>query len=240
MAVLCIDPTSPFSGGAILGDRIRMLNHYSDQGVFIRSMASRNVSGGLSVASSQSADVLDSFGFDVIIFETLGVGQVEIDVMHESDTVLVVLVPESGDEIQMMKSGLIEIADLYVINKSDRDGSDKLVISLNNMLESNIKKNTKWSIPVLKTNSLTGEGIEDVLEGLNVHRDYLLKEKLLIKKINDRYKNQVNSLIINRFKSYFWDKDKKSKLLSNEIDKDIKDRISPSEFVDKMTKDEQF
>lgn len=240
VAVLCIDPTSPFSGGAILGDRIRMLNHYSDEGVFIRSMASRNASGGLSLASSLSADVLDSFGFDVIIFETLGVGQVEIDVINEADTVLVILVPESGDEIQMMKSGLIEIADLYVINKSDRDGSDKLAVSLKNMLDSKLVKHSKWNIPVIKTNSLNGTGIKDVIESLHSHIDYLSQEKLLIKKINDRYKIQVNSLIVERFKSYFWKKDKRNDMLVEEMKKKIKDRMSPLEFVDRIAKNEKF
>ena len=165
VAVLCIDPTSPFSGGAILGDRIRMLKHHSDKGVFIRSMASRNASGGLSLATSEAADVLDANGFDVIIFETLGVGQVEIDVINETDTVVVVLVPESGDDIQMMKSGLIEIADLYVVNKSDRQGANRLVLTLKNMLDTNPSmEKTDWNIPVLTTNALSSAGVEELIE----------------------------------------------------------------------------
>ena len=174
VAVLCIDPTSPFSGGAILGDRIRMLKHHSDKGVFIRSMASRNASGGLSLATSEAADVLDANGFDVIVFETLGVGQVEIDVINETDTVVVVLIPESGDDIQMMKSGLIEIADLYVVNKSDRQGSNRLVLTLKNMLDTSPSlEKEDWDIPVLMTNALSSEGIDELIQSINNHFQYL-------------------------------------------------------------------
>ena len=151
-----------------------MLKHHNDEGVYVRSMASRNASGGLSLASSEAADVLDSFGFDFIIFETLGVGQVEIDVINEADTVVVVLVPESGDDIQMMKSGLIEIANLYIINKSDRQGADRLEVALKNMLEANPVSNSKeWPIPVLKTNAISGDGICELMESIQNHHSYL-------------------------------------------------------------------
>jgi len=240
VAVICIDPTSPFSGGAILGDRIRMLEHHDDEGVFIRSMASRNASGGLSLASSEASDVLDSHGFDIIIFETLGVGQVEIDVMNETDTVAVVLVPESGDGIQMMKSGLIEIADLYVVNKSDRSGADRLSTTLNNMLDTNPSLNSNWRIPVLKTNALNNEGTDELVAGIQAHFTFIKKEGILKEKINDRYQRQIKSIIQNRYDNYFWDNKSKNSLLSSELSKDIKERLSPIDLVEIILKDEKY
>ena len=241
VAVLCIDPTSPFSGGAILGDRIRMLQHHSDKGVFIRSMASRNASGGLSLATSEAADILDASGFDVIIFETLGVGQVEIDVINETDTVVVVLVPESGDDIQMMKSGLIEIADLYVVNKSDRQGSNRLVLTLKNMLDTNpslVKED--WDIPILMTNALSGEGVEELINSIDKHFKYLSKGGHLLRKINDRYRRQVKSIIQNRYEKHLWKDDAKAHQLEEQLSKKIKDRLSPIELVDIVLKDEKY
>ena len=241
VAVICIDPTSPFSGGAILGDRIRMLEHYSDHGVFIRSMASRNVSGGLSLASSEAADILDAHDFDIIIFETLGVGQVEIDVMNEADTVAVILVPESGDDIQMMKSGLIEIADIYIVNKSDRSGSDRLVTTLNNMLETNPSTNKdSWVIPVLKTNAINAEGIDGFMDCMSDHLSFMKKKGILKEKINDRYKRQVKSIIRNRYEGHFWRDDSKSNLLSKEISKEIKKRLAPTDLADIILENEQY
>ena len=241
VAVLCIDPTSPFSGGAILGDRIRMLKHHSDKGVFIRSMASRNASGGLSLATSEAADVLDANGFDVIIFETLGVGQVEIDVINETDTVVVVLVPESGDDIQMMKSGLIEIADLYVVNKSDRQGANRLVLTLKNMLDTNPSmEKTDWNIPVLMTNSLSSAGVEELIESIKGHFQYLNDDGHLLKKINDRYRRQVRTIIKNRYEKHIWKDDKKSNQLEDEILKQVNQRLSPIDLADTILKDEGY
>lgn len=240
VAVICIDPTSPFSGGAILGDRIRMLEHHDDKGVFIRSMASRNASGGLSLTSSETSDVLDSHGFDIIIFETLGVGQVEIDVMNETDTVVVVLVPESGDDIQMMKSGLIEIADLYVVNKSDRSGADRLSTILNNMLDTNPSLNCNWRIPVLKTNALNNEGTDELVTVIQDHFTFIKKEGILKEKINDRYQRQIKSIIQDRYDNHFWSDKSKNSLLSRELSKDIKERMSPTDLVEIILKDENF
>ena len=241
VAVLCIDPTSPFSGGAILGDRIRMLKHHSDKGVFIRSMASRNASGGLSLATSEAADVLDANGFDVIIFETLGVGQVEIDVINETDTVVVVLVPESGDDIQMMKSGLIEIADLYVVNKSDRQGANRLVLTLKNMLDTNPSmEKTDWNIPVLTTNALSSAGVEELIESIKGHFQYLNDDGHLLKKINDRYRRQVRTIIKNRYEKHIWKDNKKSNQLEDEILKQVKQRLSPIDLAVTILKDEGY
>ena len=241
VAVICIDPTSPFSGGAILGDRIRMLQHYSDEGVFIRSMASRNALGGLSLASSEVADILDAHGFDIIIFETLGVGQVEIDVMNESDTVAVILVPESGDDIQMMKSGLIEIADMYIINKSDRPGADRLVTTLNNMLETNPSRgHDDRSIPVLKTNAMNEDGVDDFIKNILDHFDFMKKSGILEEKNNDRYRRQVKSIVRNRYEGHLWKDENKIGMLDDEISKEFKARVSPNDLADIILKDERY
>jgi len=240
VAIICIDPTSPFSGGAILGDRIRMLEHYNDKGVFIRSMASRNASGGLSLASSETSDVLDSYGFDFIIFETLGVGQVEVDVMNEADTVAVVLVPESGDDIQMMKSGLIEIADIYVVNKSDRSGADRLSTTLNNMLDTNPSLTSNWQIPVLKTNALSNKGTDELVTGIQDHFTFMKKEGIIKEKINDRYQRQIKSIIQYRYDNHFWSDKSRNSLLSGELSKDIKERLSPIDLVEKILKNEEY
>ncbi len=241
VAVICIDPTSPFSGGAILGDRIRMLQHYSDDGVFIRSMASRNALGGLSLASSEVADILDAHGFDIIIFETLGVGQVEIDVMNESDTVAVILVPESGDDIQMMKSGLIEIADMYIINKSDRPGADRLVTTLNNMLETNpSREHDDRSTPVLKTNAMNEDGVDDFIKNILDHFDFMKKSGILEEKNNDRYRRQVKSIVRNRYEGHLWKDENKIGMLDDEVSKEFKARVSPNDLADIILKDEQY
>ena len=240
VAIICIDPTSPFSGGAILGDRIRMLKHYSDIGVYVRSMASRNASGGLSLASSEAADVLDSFGFDYIIFETLGVGQVEIDVMNEADSVMVVLVPESGDDIQMMKSGLIEIADLYIINKSDRQGADRLEVALKNMLETNPSyESSEWRIPIIKTNSINGDGVASLMQAIENHYSYLDKLNCLQEKANDRYSRQVKNIIQDYCMKRVWDDQNNTRLLNQELSKSAKKRQSPSQLADIIIKDRQ-
>ena len=234
VAVLCIDPSSPFSGGSVLGDRIRMLEHYNDDGVFIRSMASRNVTGGLAVAASESADVLDAAGFDYIIFETLGVGQVEVDVVHEADSTLVVLVPESGDGIQMMKSGLMEVADIFVINKSDRDGADKLYESIKSMLGG--LDATGWVPEIVKTIASQSENVDRLFKNILKHKTFLHENKLSKVKYNLRYENHVKSIISNNFVDRFWSNAKCSNLLAKEVKKSNAKRLSPNDFADKLEK----
>ena len=152
VAVLLVDPTSPYSNGAVLGDRIRMFNYHNDDNVFIRSFATRGSKGGLSKNINKVADILQAAKFDIIIFETVGVGQIEIDVVEQVDTVVLTLVPESGDDIQMMKAGIIEIADIFVINKSDRKDADKLFVSLKNILSFTDKLKSKDLFPkIIKT-----------------------------------------------------------------------------------------
>ncbi len=174
VAVIAVDPTSPFSGGAFLGDRIRMQDLSIDEGVFIRSMATRNNPGGLSRATRDTVRILDASGKDVIIVETVGAGQSEIDIIKIAPTVLVVLAPGFGDEIQAIKAGIMEIGDIFIINKSDRENADKAVIDIKTMLQLGNKKKS-WTPPVIKTNALTGSGISELIAKIRDHKEYLGK-----------------------------------------------------------------
>ncbi len=164
VGIIAVDPTSPFSGGALLGDRIRMNEIGSDPGVFIRSMATRGSLGGLSRKSIDAADVLDAAGYDFIIFETVGVGQSELDIAQTADTTIVTLVPESGDSIQAMKAGLMEIADFFVLNKSDRPGADSAQMSLETILMLRKHDKTSWMPRILKAVAYENKGIEEIAE----------------------------------------------------------------------------
>lgn len=172
VGIVAVDPTSPFSGGALLGDRIRMQRHYLDSGVFIRSVATRGQTGGLPRIVKGIARALDAAGFDVVIVETVGVGQTELGIMGVADTVAVALIPEAGDSIQALKAGVLEIADLYVVNKSDRDGADQMAASITAMLQMSLTT-PEWVPPVILTSAHTGLGIEVLWGKLQDHRAYL-------------------------------------------------------------------
>jgi LAO/AO transport system kinase len=172
VGIIAVDPTSPFSGGAVLGDRIRMQQHYLDEGVFIRSMATRGCLGGLPRAARAVIKLLDAFGKDLIIVETVGVGQTELDIMKMVDTTVVVLFPGGGDAIQTMKAGLMEIANIFVVNKADRPGADQLVMELEAMLSLN-PKSSDWQVPVLATQAINNVGIEELYGEIERHRSVL-------------------------------------------------------------------
>lgn len=172
VGIVAVDPTSPFSGGALLGDRIRMQHHYLDSGVFIRSVATRGQAGGLPRIVKGIARALDAAGCDVVIVETVGVGQTELGIMGVADTVAVALIPEAGDSIQALKAGVMEIADLYVVNKADRDGADQMAASVTAMLQMSLTT-PDWVPPVTMTAAHTGQGIEELWEKLQEHRTYL-------------------------------------------------------------------
>jgi LAO/AO transport system kinase len=182
VGVICVDPSSPFSGGAILGDRIRMQEHSADADVFIRSIGTRGGAGGLSRSSQEVAMLLDAAGYDLVILETAGVGQTELGILEVAHTINVVLVPESGDDIQMMKAGILEIADILTVNKCDRQGADHIVKELSAMLELSMGADGTWSIPVLKTVAEKGEGVEAVMKALEDHRSFLEKSGQMIHK----------------------------------------------------------
>ena len=172
VGIVAVDPTSPFSGGALLGDRIRMQRHYLDSGVFIRSVATRGQAGGLPRIVKGIARALDASGYDMVIVETVGVGQTELGIMGVADTVAVALIPEAGDSIQALKAGVMEIADLYVVNKADRDGADQMAASVTAMLQMSLTT-PDWVPPVTLTSAHTGRGIEELWDKLQEHRAYL-------------------------------------------------------------------
>jgi LAO/AO transport system kinase len=170
VGILAVDPTSPFSGGAVLGDRLRMQSHSADEGVFIRSMATRGHLGGLARATADAALVLDAAGRDIVIIETVGVGQAEVDIVRTADISIVILVPGMGDDVQALKAGIMEIADIFVVNKADRDGADRLVSAI----EANLSLQTfgpgEWRPPILKTVATKGEGVPELLDAINAFR----------------------------------------------------------------------
>src|SRR5664279_728820 len=176
VAVLAVDPSSPFSGGALLGDRVRMAEHTTDPGVYIRSMSSRGELGGLSAAAPAAADLFSAIGFDVVLVETVGVGQNEIGVMRLADSVVVVLAPGMGDGIQAAKAGILEIADILVVNKSDHDGARSTVRDLKGMValgRTGTAAGATWRVPVLSTTASIGRGVEELLAALSEHHEHL-------------------------------------------------------------------
>lgn len=172
VGIIAVDPSSPFSGGAVLGDRIRMQQHYLDSGVFIRSMATRGSLGGLPRTARRAAKLMDAFGKDIVILETVGVGQTELDIIEAADTTVVVLYPGGGDAIQTMKAGLMEIADIFAVNKADRQGADQVVAELEAMLSLN-PRDAHWQTPVLAIQALNNIGIDELYQDIERHRSML-------------------------------------------------------------------
>ena len=232
VAVLCIDPTSPYTGGAILGDRIRMSKHISKQ-IFIRSIASRDASGGLSPSIEKIACILDAAGFDLIIFETVGVGQIELEIVKTADSILVLLNPESGDEIQMLKAGLMEIGDIFVINKSDRDGADKLLVSLKNYLPKKSITNNKWTPMAVKTIAINNIGVSELVKIVEEHQKLIKNSGRLIEKYNQRYIDSVKRYVNNFLNDEFWT-DEKHKILLDESSQPLINKKSPQILADNL------
>ena len=211
VGVVAVDPTSPFTGGALLGDRVRMNNYIWNNNGFMRSMGSHGDLGGLARKTQDVGDILSASGKDVVIIETVGVGQGEHDVAKAVDLTLVVLVPESGDEIQLMKAGLIEIGDMFVINKSDRDGAGRLAQSLKSMLHTYTKIG-KLEPPVFNTSADRNEGILDLYNGMNELLKVMEKEGILIQKRLDRHRNRVYNIIQDRLLKKFWTQERLDQL----------------------------
>ena len=202
VGIIAVDPTSPFTGGALLGDRVRMESVALDTGVYIRSLATRGALGGLSGATRDVADVLDAFGFDRILIETVGVGQSELDVARTADTTVVVLVPESGDGIQALKAGLMEIADLFVVNKADRPGADRLRKDLDMALH--MRAATAWMPPILATVAFEGTGLPELLAALDRHHQYLSDSGRLAERRKARLRERVMDVVDQRLRSRLW------------------------------------
>ncbi|NVN98041.1 MAG: methylmalonyl Co-A mutase-associated GTPase MeaB [Geobacteraceae bacterium] len=174
VGIVAIDPTSPFTGGAILGDRIRMNRHADDEGVFIRSLATRGALGGISRSTGDVVNIMDAMGMDIVIIETVGVGQDEIDIVRMAHTTVVVMVPGLGDDIQAIKAGILEIADVFVVNKADRDGADRTARELSMMLDMGKRKDGEWLPKVMKTEAARGVGIDDLVAEFDLHKTWLL------------------------------------------------------------------
>jgi LAO/AO transport system kinase len=198
VAVLSIDPSSPFTQGALLGDRVRLTDHFLDPGVFIRSMASRGALGGLSETTLQTALLMDASGRDVVLIETVGVGQAEVDIIDHADTVVLVLMPGSGDSIQALKAGVMEIPDVIVVNKADHPLIDTMVREIQSVLA--LGPRTGWRVPVLKTCAADGIGIEEVLDKLAEHRDYIHSEGTLLERRQRNLRSEVLAIATHRLR----------------------------------------
>ena len=203
IGVIAVDPTSPFTGGALLGDRVRMNQFTWNNDVFIRSMGTHGDLGGLAKRAQDVGDILAASRKDIIIYETVGVGQGEYDVIKAVDIAVVVLVPESGDEVQLMKAGLIEIADLFVINKSDRPGASKLATTLKSLLHTNHSKN-RLEPPILNAIASKGEGVDELYDGIFSHYKLMDDKGILTQRKLDRHRDRVFSLIQNKLLNEFW------------------------------------
>ncbi|WP_328536645.1 methylmalonyl Co-A mutase-associated GTPase MeaB [Streptomyces sp. NBC_00344] len=197
VGVLAVDPSSPFSGGALLGDRVRMSEHASDPGVYIRSMATRGHLGGLAWAAPQAIRVLDAAGCDVVLVETVGVGQSEVEIASQADTSVVLLAPGMGDGIQAAKAGILEIGDVYVVNKADRDGADATARELNHMLGLGESRDAgDWRPPIVKTVAARGEGIDEVVEALEKHRAWMEERGVLSERRRARAAHEVETIAV--------------------------------------------
>jgi LAO/AO transport system kinase len=198
VAVLAIDPTSPYTGGALLGDRVRMQEHATDPDVFIRSMATRGHLGGMALAAPEAVRILDAAGYDIVIVETVGVGQAEVDVAAATDTAMIVLAPGLGDAVQLAKAGILEVADIFVVNKADRDGSAEVVRGLQQMLHLGAAR--AWDPPILTTTATEGEGIDGLWAAIERHRTWLADSGGLDVKRHARIVQEVGALAAERFK----------------------------------------
>jgi LAO/AO transport system kinase len=197
VGVLAVDPSSPFSGGALLGDRVRMSDHASDPGVYIRSMATRGHLGGLAWAAPQAIRVLDAAGCDVILVETVGVGQSEVEIASQADTSVVLLAPGMGDGIQAAKAGILEIGDVYVVNKADRDGADATARELNHMLGLGESRGPgDWRPPIVKTVAARAEGVDEVVEALEKHRAWMEERGVLAERRRARAAREVETIAV--------------------------------------------
>ena len=232
IGIIAVDPTSPYSGGALLGDRIRMTDLINDPGVFIRSMATRGSLGGLSNKAQDVADLMDAAGMDLVIFETVGVGQGELDIAKTTDTTLVILVPESGDSIQAMKAGLMEIADIFVVNKSDRDGAEKMKIELEMMLQLK-SADSEWLPPIINTIAIKGEGISEVQGMIDKHKKVLREKGILKDKRTQRTLEKIKELVKLKLELDFWT-NHRTKILEQKLTRVLTREISPYQLAEEL------
>jgi len=205
VGVLAVDPSSPFSGGALLGDRVRMQDHATDPGVYIRSMATRGHLGGLAWSTPQAIRVLDAAGCDVVLVETVGVGQSEVDVAGQADTTLVLLAPGMGDGIQAAKAGILEVGDVYVVNKADRDGATQVARDLRSMLALAERGPDDWRPPIVKTVASKGEGTDEVAAAIEEHREWLTSSGELERRRTRRARHEIETIALTALRARFAD-----------------------------------
>ena len=233
VGIVAIDPTSPYSGGAILGDRIRMMDLIADEGIFVRSMATRGSLGGLSQKSGDAVKLMDAYGTDVIIVETVGVGQSEVDIVKTADTTMVVVVPGLGDDIQAIKAGILEIGDLFTINKADREGVDKLNIEIEMMLELN-QESVEWRPPINRTVASKDEGVIEVVDSIEEHKKFLFQTGKIEKIRANRIKSEVTAMVNDRLSRYVDAKVVATEEFAKTIVKLQNRELDPYSVVDKI------
>jgi len=238
IGIVAVDPTSPFSGGAILGDRIRMQRHATDEGVFIRSLATRGCLGGLTRSTQDIINVMDAMGKDIILVETVGVGQDEVEIVHTAHTSIVILVPGLGDDIQAIKAGIIEIGDLFVINKCDRDGTDKVERDLRMVLEMGRRREDGWEPLIFKTEAISGKGIFELVYGIYRHRQALEQNKLLEGKLRERTKTTFLEILESEVMAHFIEKIEKEGEWERIIDDLMNRRIDPYSMAERVMAEE--
>ena len=226
VAVLSIDPSSPFTRGALLGDRIRLSDHFLDAGVFIRSMASRGALGGLSEATLQAALLMDASGKDDVFIETVGVGQAEIDIVDHGDTIVLVLMPGSGDSIQALKAGVMEIPDIIVVNKSDHPMTDTMIREIRGVLS--LGPSTSWRVPIVKTEAAKGEGVAELAEKISEHREHIEAEGTLDERRARNLRNEVLELAASRMRRRLEDAVADDTSIRELLDRVVKRELDPA------------
>ena len=238
VGIVAVDPTSPFTGGAILGDRIRMQRHATDEGVFIRSLATRGCLGGLTRSTQDIIHVMDAMGKDIILVETVGVGQDEVEIVNTAHTSIVIFVPGLGDDIQAIKAGIIEIGDLFVINKCDREGADKVERDLRMVLEMGRRREDNWEPLIFKTEAILGKGIFELVYGIYRHKQVLEQNKSLEKKLRERTKTTFLEILESEVMAHFIEKMEKEGQWDKIIDDLMNRRIDPYSVAERLMVEE--
>ena len=238
VGVIAADPTSPFSGGAILGDRIRMQQHYLDPGVFIRSMATQDRHGGLPPAAKDVIKLMDAAGKEIILVETVGVGQTELDIVETTDTTVVLLVPEAGDVIQTLKAGLMEIADIFVVNKADREGADRLMAELR-MMRQIQQTPGGWDVPILATQAHRGVGIETLYEAIQAHRRFLEESGELHRRRAQYRRNELWGIVEQRVRQRLVQRAREDPTLAALVEQVMRAEVDPHSAAARIVDDEE-
>ena len=238
VGIVAVDPTSPFSGGAILGDRIRMQRHATDEGVFIRSLATRGCLGGLTRSTQDIINVMDAMGKDIILVETVGVGQDEVEIVHTAHTSIVILVPGLGDDIQAIKAGIIEIGDLFVINKCDREGADKTERDLRMVLEMGRRREEDWQPLIFKTEAISGKGISELVDGISRHKKALEQNNVMERKLRERTRTTFLEILESEVMAHFIEKMEKEGDWAKIIDDLMNRRADPYSLAEKVMAEE--